>query len=125
MRFTPIPVNHVVPTYGFLIESGGASFLWSSDTGPTQRLWEIANRTENLKGIWIDCSFDNSMQGIADVSGHLTPATVAAELKKLERRVPILLHHLKPPCIEPIQKEITALGNPDIGFLEQGRVYEL
>jgi len=63
--------------------------------------------------------------GIADVSGHLTPATVAAELKKLERRVPVLLHHLKPPCIEPIQKEVAALGNPDIGFLEQGRVYEL
>ncbi len=29
------------------------------------------------------------MQGIADVSGHLTPATVALELKKLDRRVPI------------------------------------
>lgn len=125
VRFTPIPVNHVVPTYGFLIEHDGATFLWSSDTGPTQRLWEIANRTENLKGIWVDASFDNSMQGIADVSGHLTPATMALELKKLERRVPILLHHLKPPCIEQIQKEVAALGNPDIGFLEQGRVYEI
>ena len=125
VRFTPIPVNHVVPTYGFLIENGNSSFLWSSDTGPTQRLWEIANRTENLKGIWVDCSFDNSMQGIADVSGHLTPATVAIELKKRERRIPVLLHHLKPPCIEQIQKEIAALANPDIGFLEQGRVYEL
>ena len=40
VRFTPIPVNHVVPTYGFLIENGNSSFLWSSDTGPTQRLWE-------------------------------------------------------------------------------------
>ncbi|MEO8275666.1 MAG: 3',5'-cyclic-nucleotide phosphodiesterase [Thermoanaerobaculia bacterium] len=125
VRFTPIPVNHVVPTYGFLIENGGSSFLWSSDTGPTQRLWEIANRTPSLKGIWVDASFDNAMQGIADVSGHLTPATVAAELRKLERRVPILLHHLKPPCIEQIQREIAVLENPDIGFLEQGRVYEL
>ena len=125
VRFTPIPVNHVVPTYGFLIEGEKASFLWSSDTGPTQRLWEIANRTENLAGVWIDCSFDNAMQGIAEVSGHLTPAGIASELKKLERRVPILLHHLKPPCIEQIQKEIAALGNPDVGFLEQGRVYTL
>ena len=65
------------------------------------------------------------MQGIADVSGHLTPATAAVELNKLERRVPILLHHLKPPCIEQIQREVTALGNPDVGFLEQGRVYEI
>lgn len=125
VRFTPIPVTHLVPTFGFLIEDDNSKLLWSSDTGPTQRLWEIANRIDNLKGIWIDTSFDNSMQQIADVSGHLTPASLASELKKLERRVPILLHHLKPPCIAKIQTEIAALGNPDIGFVEQGKIYTL
>jgi ribonuclease BN (tRNA processing enzyme) len=125
VRFTPIPVTHLVPTFGFLIEDDSSKLLWSSDTGPTQRLWEVANRIENLKGIWVDTSFDNSMQQIADVSGHLTPASLAAELKKLERRAPILLHHLKPPCIAKIQTEIAALGNPDIGFVEQGKIYTL
>jgi len=125
VRFTPISVTHLVPTFGFLIEDEGAKLLWSSDTGPTQRLWEVANRIENLKGIWVDTSFDNSMQQIADVSGHLTPHSLADELKKLERRVPILLHHLKPPCIAKIQTEIAALGNPDIGFVEQGKIYSL
>ena len=125
VRFTPISVSHLVPTFGFLIENDDAKILWSSDTGPTQRLWEIANRTEKLGGIWIDTSFDNSMQSIADVSGHLTPASLALELKKLERRIPILLHNLKPPCIAKIQNEIRALGNPDIGFVEQGKIYTL
>ena len=63
------------------------------------------------------------MQGIADVSGHLTPATVALELKKLERRVPILLHHLKPTCLKAVQEEVRRLQNPDLDFLEQGRIY--
>lgn len=125
VRFTPISVNHLVPTFGFLIEHNGAKLLWSSDTGPTQRLWEIANRTEDLQGIWVDTSFDNSMQQIADVSGHLTPHSLAAELRKLERKVPVLLHHLKPPCIQKIHEEVRALGNPDLGFVEQGKVYEL
>jgi ribonuclease BN (tRNA processing enzyme) len=125
VKFTPIAVSHLVPTFGFLIENDDAKILWSSDTGPTQRLWEIANRTEGLGGIWIDTSFDNSMQQIADVSGHLTPHTLAADLKKLERRVPILLHHLKPPCIGKIQTEIRALNNPDIGFVEQGKIYTI
>jgi ribonuclease BN (tRNA processing enzyme) len=125
VRFTPIAVNHLVPTFGFLIENEGSKVLWSSDTGPTQRLWEIANRTEGLAGIWVDTSFDNAMQRIADVSGHLTPQSLAAELKKLERRIPILLHHLKPPCIAKIIEEVRALGNPDIGFVEQGKVYSL
>jgi len=124
VRFTPIEVDHLVPTHGFLIEHGGASVLWSSDTGPTRRLWEIANRTRNLAAICIDTSFDNALQEIADVSLHLTPHTLSLELEKLERDVPILLHHLKPPCVEKIHEEVAQLGNPKIGFLEQGRVYE-
>ncbi|MEM6792826.1 MAG: 3',5'-cyclic-nucleotide phosphodiesterase [Acidobacteriota bacterium] len=124
VRFTPIAVDHLVPTHGFLIEHGGKAVLWSSDTGPTSRLWEVANSTENLEAIFVETSFDNSLQNIADVSFHLTPRTLEQELSKLERRSPILLHHLKPPCVEQIRREVAALDNPDIDFLEQGKVYE-
>jgi ribonuclease BN (tRNA processing enzyme) len=124
VSFTPIPVDHLVPTHGFLIEQNGSAVLWSSDTGPTQRLWEIANRTPNLKAVCIDTSFDNALQPIADVSLHLTPQTLQAELRKLKRRVPILVHHLKPPCVERIKEEVRQLRNPDVDFLEQGKVYD-
>ncbi len=124
VRFTPIPVDHRVPTFGFLIEQDDAAVLWSSDTGPTIRLWEIANRTPNLKAVCIETSFDNSMQEIADLSLHLTPASLAHELTKLERSVPIYIHHLKPPCIERISGELQALADPRIRFLEQGKTYE-
>jgi ribonuclease BN (tRNA processing enzyme) len=123
VTFTPVPVDHLVPTHGFLIEQDGAAVLWSSDTGPTHRLWEIANRTPNLKALCIDTSFDNALQEIADVSLHLTPQTLALELEKLQRKVPILIHHLKPPCIERIFQEVRRLRNPDLEFLEQGREY--
>lgn len=124
VNFTPIAVDHLVPTHGYLIREGGSAILWSSDTGPTQRLWEVANETKGLEAIFIDTSFDNSLQEIADVSLHLTPQTLARELEKLEVRVPIYLHHLKPPCVARIHREVAALGNPDIDFLEQGRTYE-
>jgi ribonuclease BN (tRNA processing enzyme) len=123
VSFTPIPVNHTVPTHGFLIEQNGSAVLWSSDTGPTQRFWEIANRTPNLRAVCIDTSFDNSLQPIADVSLHLTPQTLQAELRKLERKVPVLLHHLKPPCLDKIHEEVRKLRNPDLEFLEQGKEY--
>ena len=123
VSFTPIAVDHLVPTHGFLIEQDGAAVLWSSDTGPTQRFWEIANRTPNLKALCIDTSFDNSLQQVADLSLHLTPRTLESELRKLEKRVPILVHHLKPPCVEKIHQEVRALRNPDLEFLEQGREY--
>jgi ribonuclease BN (tRNA processing enzyme) len=124
VRFTPITVNHPVPTHGFLIEQDGKAVLWSSDTGPTQRLWEVANNTANLKAVFLETSFDNSLQEVADVSFHLTPRTLEQELQKLEKKVPVLLHHLKPPCVEQIRVEVKRLGNPDIDFLEQGKVYE-
>jgi ribonuclease BN (tRNA processing enzyme) len=123
VSFTPIPVNHTVPTHGFLIEQNGSAVLWSSDTGPTQRFWEIANRTPNLRAVCIDTSFDNSLQPIADVSLHLTPQTLQAELRKLERNVPILLHHLKPPCVDKIHEEVRKLRIPNLEFLEQGKEY--
>ncbi len=123
VTFTPIPVDHLVPTHGFLIEQDGVAVLWSSDTGPTQRLWEVANRTPNLKAVCIETSFDNSLQEVADISLHLTPRTLETELRKLQKRVPILIHHLKPPCVEKIHEEVRRLGNPDIEFLEQGKEY--
>jgi len=121
---TPFCVDHLVPTFGYLLEQDGVSVVWSSDTGPTVRLWEIANAAIGLKAVFLDTSFDNSMQQIADLSLHLTPQTMSQEIQKLQRDVPIYLHHLKPPCIERIVHEVRALKNPRLGFLEQGRVYE-
>jgi ribonuclease BN (tRNA processing enzyme) len=123
VTFTPIPVDHLVPTHGFLIEQDGAAVLWSSDTGPTRRLWEVANRTPNLKALCIETSFDNALQQVADVSFHLTPQTLESELRKLERPVPVLLHHLKPPCVARIHEEVRAMRNSGLEFLEQGKEY--
>src|SRR5690606_25230517 len=93
LRVTPVPVNQPVPTVGFLIEDGSGSLVWSSDTGPTKQLWEVANASERLKGVWMDVSFENALQPIADISGHLTPRTLAAELGQLQSGAPVLLHH--------------------------------
>lgn len=123
LHITPFVVNHPVPTHGLLLEKGSSAVLWSSDTGPTERMWEIANRTPNLQAICLDVSFCNTLQGVADDSGHLTPRTLAKELRKLERDVPILLQHLKPAFIEEIQSEIAELGLSSVGFMEQGRRY--
>ena len=123
VTYTPIRVNHVVPTHGFLIEQDGAALLWSSDTGPTERLWEVANATSNLRAVALETSFDNAYQHLADISLHLTPQSMANELTKLRQPVPVLLHHLKPAFIERIRQEIADLANPALSFLEQGKTY--
>jgi ribonuclease BN (tRNA processing enzyme) len=124
VRFTPINVSHLVPTFGFLIEHEGAAVLWSSDTGPTVRLWEVGNLTPHLEAVFVETSFDNELQRIADLSHHLTPNTMRAEIAKLERSVPTFLHHLKPPCVETIRAQVAAMKLPQVELLEQDRVYE-
>jgi cAMP phosphodiesterase len=124
VRFTPIRTTHSVHTQGFLIEDGDAAVLWSSDTGPTTRLWEVANQCPNLRAAFIEVSFPNALQAIADSSLHLTPQTLVEEVEKLERTVSVLLHHVKPRLIDEVHREVRDLARPDFDFLEQGKTYE-
>ena len=125
LEVTPVPVNHIVPTIGFLLRQGGSSVIFTSDTGPTERIWEVANATADLKALIVEVSFPNELQNVADVSLHLTPQTLAKELAKLTREVPVYLYHLKPPYVERLRAELAAteMAHP-VQELEQDRVYE-
>lgn len=118
LRITPIPVNHAIPTFGFLVEEPGAAVLFSSDTGPTESLWEVANRTDALRAIFIEASFPASLESVAHASGHLTASLLATELLKLRRGAPIIAVHLKPRYAAAVCAELNALAVDDlrIGF---------
>jgi len=121
LKITPIPMNHPVPCTGFLLDQGDAQFIYSADTGATERIWEIANAQPNLKGIIIDCSFPNAYQHIADISGHLTPKGMAQELKKLDQfgKIPIYLYHMKPETLNIMAAEVEAENIPHLRMLTQ------
>jgi ribonuclease BN (tRNA processing enzyme) len=124
LEITPVPVDHIVPTTGFLLRQRGSSVLFTSDTGPTERVWQIANETEDLAALITECSFPNRLQAVADVSRHLTPATLAAELAKLEREVPVLIYHFKPPYVDELRDELSRTDLPHpIEELVQDQTY--
>jgi ribonuclease BN (tRNA processing enzyme) len=124
LRLTPIPVRHTVPTHGYLVEDEGGVVLFTSDTGPTEEVWQVANRTRNLRAVIVELSFPNRMQTVADVSLHLTPNTLAAELAKLQLDVPVYLYHFKPPYVEELREEITRVKFPHpVVELNQDEIY--
>lgn len=105
------PVTHPVESCGIVVTHGGASVAMSGDTGPTERLWKMVNRAPNLKAVLLETSFPNALQALADISGHLTPNTLKAELSKLEAPdAQVLLYHLKPAFIPQVKKELRSLG---------------
>jgi ribonuclease BN (tRNA processing enzyme) len=125
LRLTPVPVRHTVPTHAYLVEEEeGGVVLFTSDTGPTDEVWEVANRTSKLRAVIVEVSFPTRMQAVADVSLHLTPTTLAGELAKLRRDVAVYLYHLKPAYVDELRQELAATRLPHAAEeLRQGEVY--
>jgi len=124
LEVTPVPVNHVVPTTGLLLRQNGSSLLFTSDTGPTERVWQVANAADDLSAVITECSFPNRLQAVADASLHLTPQTLAGELAKLTRAVAVYLYHFKPPYLDELRAELTAATLPHpVTELVQDRTY--
>lgn len=115
-----VPVTHPVESMAMIIRGKGGSLLYSSDTGPTARLWQVANETPDLRGMFVELSFPNHMQALADVAGHYTPQTLHAEMNKVHERdrIPLYVYHLKPSFYEQTKDELNALKFKNMHLVE-------
>jgi ribonuclease BN (tRNA processing enzyme) len=119
-RIMPISVNHSSGALGFIIERKNASVVFTQDTGPTDDIWKYAHGIKNLKAIFTEVSFPNSMEKVATASQHHTPASMKEEIKKMPKDVPIFLGHLKPNFQSQLFKEIAEIGDERITILGSG-----
>ncbi len=119
------PVNHIVPTVGLIISDKQHTAAFTSDTAATEEFWQLLNRTSNIAAVFIEASFPNSMAQLAEVSGHLTPIGLAAELRKLtHNHFDVLAVHLKPSYRQTLVEELNALGIERLSAMEPGREYK-
>ncbi len=122
LRVRAIPVNHSVPTVGFLIEDGTSAFVYSGDTAKTEELWIAAKQHPQLKAVFLESSFPNRLAELAQKTFHLTPASFAGEYQKLgQTQLPVYAYHLKPRYRDDIIRELRALGIPQLSILEEGQ----
>ncbi len=70
----------------------------------------------------MEVSFPNDEQRVATLSGHHTPKTLAADLKKLEmaKDVPFLLYHIKPSFQAKVEKEVARIKGVSLTVLNLG-----
>jgi ribonuclease BN (tRNA processing enzyme) len=118
-EITPVKVKHALDAMGYIVNDGKVAVLFSGDTGPTDRIWEIARQVKNLKAIFTEVSFPNFLQQVADASEHHTANTMKAELVKMPKDVPVILTHLKPNYQKQVFQEIKSLGDSRIHVLER------
>ena len=123
LRVTPIPVNHLVPCVGYLVEDDHSAFIFSSDTGETDRVYQVANKTKNLKLFITEASFPNEQAWLAEASKHLTPEKLGRELQKLKAQVPVGVYHLTPGDRSIMLPQLNAVGDARIRILGQDAVF--
>ena len=124
LRIMPVPVDHVVPTFGFVVGDAGATVVIASDTGPTDDLWRVANAAPNLAAVYLEASFPDAMSELAARAMHLTPALFGREVGKLSRPVPVVAVHIKARYRTEIVAELHALGLSNVEIGRYGLPYD-
>ncbi len=110
LSITAVPVHHNPETVGFVVRGRSGAVVFSGDTGPTDALWVAARALgRRLKAVFVECSFPRRLAWLAEVSSHLSPDTLAGELRKLGPalgRIPVFLYHMKPGFAAEIEAEV-------------------
>lgn len=121
----PISVNHKVPSCGFIISDGRTTVAATGDTAPTDVFWEQVNELEDLEAVLVECAFPDGLAELAELSHHLTPGGLSAELEKLGRAGrKIYVVNIKPAYRKEIVEQIARLEIEGLEILDVGRVYE-
>ncbi len=125
ITITSFRVNHPGEAIGYLFDDDSKQVIFSGDTGPTDEMWKVANGCKNLKAIFTEISFPNSMDWLAKASGHYTTAQLISDLEKLENKtVPIFIAHFKPRFFEELMDEYHRLAPPRMQLLHQEDEFE-
>lgn len=118
--------NHPVYTVGYLIETQEDAFLYSGDTSDTEAIWRLGRECRKLRGAFVETSFPNRLEGLAERSGHMTPAMLENQLAKLDRNdVPVYIFHMKQQYLAELHDELARVSHPQLTVLRGGELYEI
>lgn len=121
-----IPVDHSIPSCGFVVSKGETTLAYSGDTGPTRRFWDWLNGLTHVDALITEISFPDRMHELAARSGHLTPESLLGELDKLEHdRTPVFVYGFKPAFADEIRMALEERGDRRIRILKEDQVLQV
>lgn len=123
-RVTAVPVSHSCPTLGYVVDDGSACVAFAADTGPTDLLWRHLAERDRLRAVFLECSFPESLAGLAAACGHLSPSTFARERSRLSSDVRTIVVHRKAVHAERIAAELAGHRLPNVELVEPGLAYD-
>ena len=109
LTVTPVALDHVIPTFGFILDDGTSAVAFISDTSPSEAIWEKIRQNPRVTAVFLECAFPNSMTWLAEKAKHLTPALFREEYAKVGRPVPVVAVHIKPAFYDQVVAELMEL----------------
>lgn len=99
-RIEVLPAVHTVPAVGYAVcslEQPGGSWVFSGDTGHNPAFWQRVNQLD-VGLLVIETAFSERECRLANISQHLCPSTLAAQLAMMrpDATYPIYITHTKP-----------------------------
>jgi cAMP phosphodiesterase len=125
LTITPVPVSHGVDTTGLVVDDGRTAVAFPSDTGPTEHFWRHLASLDRLTAVFLEASFPQSLADLATLTGHLSTATFADEIRKLPQLIRWIVVHRKARYAAQIARELEGLGLANVEIVRPGQVYEL
>lgn len=112
-RVEVLGAAHTVPAVGFAIApaEGAPAWVFSGDTGPNPALWQRL-RQMSVAHLVIETAFGDEDAALAEISGHLSPRTLAGELAQLGAPTDVHITHIKPGEVDTVMAQVAALGLP-------------
>jgi ribonuclease BN (tRNA processing enzyme) len=116
-----------VDAHAFLINGPRGSLLYSGDTGPTTHLWDVLNALPPVDLLLLEVSFPNRELTLATLSGHHTPATALADLKKYRALsvTNVVFYHIKAPFEAAVEREVARLRGLHAEVARLGERYRI
>ncbi len=120
VKISAFPVNHPGNAIGYLLDDGEVQILFTGDTGPCEKIWQIANSAPRLKAIFTEISLPSRMDGLAQVSGHYRLAQLLEDLRHLKSTsVPVYIAHFKAQFMRELLDEFHQRATPQLKLLHE------
>jgi ribonuclease BN (tRNA processing enzyme) len=122
IRIRPIHVEHIRGSLSYLISEGDNCVLISGDTGYNQALFDLAcSLGARLKAFFIEVSFPDSMNELAQLTRHITPMLLRKGIAEhVSPSTRVIAYHIKPKHIDEVVAELP----PNVAYITGGEVFE-
>jgi cAMP phosphodiesterase len=120
---TPIELNHIMPTFGFIVDDGTSAVAFVSDTAPTEAIWEQIQQNPRISAVFLEAAFPNSMGWLAEKAKHLTPKLFEEQYSRAGRAMPVIAVHIKPAFYETVVQELQDLNLDELVISQPNQIY--